>query len=185
MREIEIKLKVENLESVEKRLREMGGVIGDPITQEDLNFVHKEDINWFGPSHGEWLYPRLRKQAGKPLKLTVKKPISNEMDCIEHEIEVNDFEETKSIMKLFNYIEGVYVKKTRKTCRLGKYEITLDEVDGLGSFIEIEQVLEDGDPSVIQGEMFNFAKENFKLEKDENVMKGYDILMYHKLQGDN
>lgn len=165
---------------MEKKLLELGCVISDPIVQEDTNFIHRDDTNWFEESRGDYLYPRLRKQVGKPLRLTVKKPLSNEMDCIEHEVEVNDAEEVRGIMKMFDYVEGVTVKKTRRTCEYQDYTITLDEVEGLGSFVEIEKVLVDGDPVKIQQEMFGFAKEAFGLEKDGKVMKGYDILTYYK-----
>lgn len=180
MREIEIKLEAPDLSAIEKKLVELGCVLSLPVIQEDINFIHREDANWFEESRGNYLYPRLRNQSGKPLRLTVKKPLSNEMDCIEHEVEVNDAEEVRGIMKMFDYVEGVTVKKTRRTCEYKDYTITLDEVEGLGSFIEIERVLVDGDPVKIQQEMFDFAKENFGLLGDEKVMKGYDILTYYK-----
>ncbi len=184
MREIEIKLQAPDLKIIEQKLAELGCKISEPITQEDTNFIHKDDISWFKESRGNFLYPRLRKQEGAPLKLTIKKPLSNEMDCIEHEIEVNDAEEVKNILKLFDYVEGVTVKKTRRTCTWNDYSLTLDEVDSLGSFIEIERVMADGDAEKIQKEMFVFAKENFNLERDENVMKGYDILTYYKFHSE-
>jgi adenylate cyclase class 2 len=83
-------------------------------------------------------------------------------------------------MNLFGYKEGVTVEKTRRTCTHKDYTITLDEVLGLGNFIEIEKVVFDGDAQKIQDEMFTFAKNILDLEKDEKVMKGYDILTYYK-----
>lgn len=178
MREIEIKLKASDLEAVAAKLRELGCALSEPKTQEDRNFIHKDDVNWFAEP-GTWVYPRLRIENGKPLKLTVKKPLKNEMDCAEHEIEVDDADEAASIMGMFDYIPGVTVRKTRRTGVYKDYTITLDSVDKLGSFMEIERVLKDGDAEKIQEEMFTFAKETFGLERDESVMKGYDILMHY------
>lgn len=182
MREIEIKLRALNLQLVEQKLLELGCELSDSVTQEDINFIHKDDTKWFEVTDGNFLYPRIRKQNDKPLKLTVKKPLLNEMDCIEHELEINDTDEARAIMEMFGYVEGVTVKKTRKTAKFEDYTITLDEVEELGSFVEIERVVTDGDAQAIQQSMFDFAKTNFGLEKDEKVMKGYDILMHYKLQ---
>lgn len=179
MREIEIKLKAPDLDTIVSKLKDLRCTISEPKTQEDRNFIHKEDKRWFEPEILGFAYPRLRIQEGKPLTFTVKKPIENEMDCIEHEIHVNDAKELSAIIEMFGYQPGVTVKKTRRTTKYGDYTITLDEVEKLGNFIEIERVIENGDALKIQEEMFAFAKENFGLVRDDFVMKGYDIMMYH------
>ena len=74
------------------------------------------------------------------------------------------------------------VKKTRRTPTYTDYTITLDEVERLGSFLEIERVVEDGNAKEIQEEMFRFAKETLDLEQHPDVMKGYDIMMHFKNQ---
>ena len=100
------------------------------------------------------------------------------MDCIEYELHIDDAEALKAIMGLFEYRQGIVVKKKRRTCTFQEYTITLDEVDRLGSFIEIERVVTDGDAEKIQKEMFIFAKDMFGLEPNGQVMRGYDILIY-------
>jgi len=179
MREIEIKLKASDLEAVAAKLGELGCALSEPVHQEDINFIHKDDVKWFETTSENFLYPRLRIQTGKSHTFTVKKPLTNEMDCIEHELQIDDVGALRSIMELFGYKEGVTVRKQRRTCVYGDYAITLDEVEQLGSFVEIERVVEDGDPGKIQSEMFAFAKEAFGLEEDRQVMKGYDILRHY------
>ncbi len=183
MREIEIKLKAPNLNAIAAKLESLDCVLSDPIQQKDINFIHRNDTHWFETTSGEWVYPRIRIQPGKPHTFTVKKPLSNEMDCIEHELHIDDPIALTSIMELFDYKEGVTVQKTRRTTTYKDYSITLDEVESLGSFIEIEVVVEEGNAEKIQSEMFTFAKETFGLEKDNNVMKGYDILKYYSQNG--
>ncbi|MEK7463689.1 MAG: class IV adenylate cyclase [Patescibacteria group bacterium] len=178
MREIEIKLKAPDLDQIENKLKELGCVISEQKTQEDRNFIHKDDVKWFEPEIGEWVYPRLRIQNGE-YTFTVKKPVKNELDCIEHNIQIDNPEEIAPIMKMFNYLPGVTVKKKRRMTKYKNYTITLDEVERLGSFIEIEQVVEDGDGEKMQKKMFEFAKNTFGLEKDNYVMKGYDIMMHY------
>ncbi len=183
MREIEIKLRAGNLDLIAAKLVRLGCVLSDPKVQEDINFVNKDDLRWFEPmKEGEWIYPRLRIENNTSLTFTVKKPLTNEMDCIEHEMHIDNPEALKAVMEMFGYKQGVVVKKTRYTCVYQKYTITLDDVDRLGSFIEIEQVV-DGDGSdaeKMQEEMFVFAKETLGLERDAHMMRGYDILMHEK-----
>lgn len=179
MREIEIKLKAQNLETVARKLKKFGCVLSKPKIQEDRNFVHKDDTKWFEPEIRGFVYPRLRTQDGKTFIFTIKKPIKNEMDCTEHELHIDNPKEFKAIMEMFGYVPGVTVKKIRRTCKFKKYTITLDKVEKLGSFVEIENVVKDGDALKIQEEMFRFAKETFGLERDGYTMKGYDILMHH------
>ena len=178
MREIEIKLKAANLDTVASKLEEFGCGLSEPKTQEDINFVHKDDTKWFEPTSGEWIYPRLRIEDGVSLTFTVKKPLTNEMDCIEHEIRIDDAEALKAMMGMFGYRQGVTVRKKRRTGTFQNYTITLDEVDRLGSFVEIERVVDDGDAEKMQEEMFIFAKDTFGLERDTRLMKGYDILIH-------
>ncbi len=185
MREIEIKLKVASLAQATEKLTELGCVLSDPKTQEDVNFVHKNDLKWFGKDNiGEWAYPRIRLQNGKSPLFTVKKPLKNEMDCLEYELQIDKPDEMRGVMALFDYIEGVTVKKTRRTCTFNNYTITLDQVDKLGDFIEIEQVVDDGDAEKIQEQMLEFASKTLGLTIEENVMRGYDILM-HELIADS
>ena len=185
MREIEIKLKAPNIEAVVAKLLELGATISKPVTQTDINFVHKDDVKWFEPLIGLWAYPRLRIQDGEPLILTVKKPLKNEMDRAEYELCIDDADQLRGMMTLLGYQEGVTVRKTRRTCTLDTYNITLDQVDQLGSFIEIEQVVDDSvsDEKAlgIQEEMCNFAKDTFGLERDTMTMRGYDIMLHYKL----
>lgn len=178
MREIEIKLRAKNLDAIAAKLESLGCELSEPKTQEDINFVHKDDTKWFESTDGGWIYPRLRIQDNHPLVFTVKKPLTNEMDCIEHELQIDDRGALEAMMEMFGYRKSVVVKKTRRTCVFKEYTITLDEVDSLGSFIEIERVVDDGDAEKIQEEMFIFAKETFGLERNDHTMKGYDILIH-------
>ncbi len=181
MREIEIKLSVDDIEGVIKKLEALGCVISPPVFQKDINFIHKDDVNWFKESiNTQYSYPRIRVEDEKII-LTNKKPVTGEMDCLEYELVVDSIDQARGFISLFDYIEGVAVVKKRRKTHYKNYEITVDEVEDLGSFIEIEIVVEhEADPVQIQNEMFDFAKQNFGLEKNEDVMKGYDIMVYHK-----
>ncbi len=182
MREIEIKLRVTDLAIIASRLEAMGCALSSPITQKDINFIHKDDERWFEPTIRGFVYPRLRIQEGKPLIFTIKKPLKNESDCIEHELHIDDTEELRGMMELLGYKEGMTVQKTRRKCSFQDYTITLDQVEKLGSFIEIERLVVDGDAEKIQEEMFVFAEKNFGVDRKSIVLKGYDIQMHDLLR---
>jgi adenylate cyclase class IV len=54
----------------------------------------------------------------------------------------------------------------------------LDEVDGLGSYIEVEK-MSDEDGEKIQNELFDFLQ-ILGVSKEDRVLKGYDTLMWLK-----
>jgi len=179
MREIEIKLRVPSLETIAAKLAKMDCELSETISQKDINFIHKDDVTWYEPLILGFVYPRLRIQEGKPLTFTIKKPLKNESDCLEYELHIDNADELRGMMELLGYKEGVTVQKTRRKCSFKDYTITLDKVEKLGDFIEIERLVEDGDPEKIQEEMFLFAKEAFGLDRKDIVLQGYDIQMYH------
>ncbi|MDP3762811.1 MAG: CYTH domain-containing protein, partial [bacterium] len=59
------------------------------------------------------------------------------------------------------------------------YEICLDEVDRLGSFVEVETFSDDGDPEKIQEEIFKFLL-SLGVKPEDRVREGYDTLVYLK-----
>ena len=193
MREIEIKLRVPDLEQIEAKLSALGCAISAPLTQTDINFIHRDDVRWFEPLDSEWVYPRLRIQSQtdtngnketETLIFTIKKPLRNESDCREHELHVDDPEEVRGMMDMFGYKEGVTVKKVRRTTSLQDYAFTLDAVEKLGNFIEIERVITDQEAAQqgaekIQEEMTAFAEKMFGLKRIQVVLQGYDIQMYY------
>lgn len=195
MREIEIKLKVTDLKPVIDQLEALGCALSAPITQTDINFIHRDDVKWFEPLISDWVYPRLRIESPKDetgtanhesLILTVKKPLKNESDCREHEIRVDDPEEVRGMMDMFGYKEGVTVKKIRRKASLQGYALTLDTVEKLGNFIEIERVISDDEAEKlgaekIQEEMTTFAEKTLGLKRSDVVLQGYDIQMYYAL----
>jgi adenylate cyclase class 2 len=177
MREIEIKLKVKDLDELEKKMSEAGCVFGKSFKQHDVIYSRVDDLKEFCDSYEGHVAVRIRREGDKT-KLTVKLQCSNEMDNIEHEIHVENFDTTDEILKTLGWKRQVEVKKIRKSGKLGKYEVCLDKVDHLGDFIELEKMTEnDDDPKKVRQELFNKLKPFDFSEKDE-VAEGYDTLIY-------
>lgn len=173
--EIEVKAKVRDFEILKNKLKEIGCVLSLPIIQDDCIY-NKKGLNIYKGYDGSPIL-RIREQSGKII-FTLKKNRSNELDCIEKEVEVNDRNILNDIIELLDYEKTVEVHKKRIKTNYKDYEICLDEVDGLGSYIEVEK-MSDEDGEKIQNELFDFLQ-TLGVSKEDRVLKGYDTLMWLK-----
>jgi len=98
--------------------------------------------------------------------------------CDEYKTEIKDFDQVKKILDALNFKSLAVVDKLRKTWAYKDYDISMDTVEGLGDFVEIEYVGKDGkaDPKKIADEMVNFLKE-IGCGKIEKNYKGYPFLL--------
>lgn len=170
-KEIEVKVKIENFTSIENQLKKLGCKLSDPIVQNDVIFFERNYVN--GPRN----VLRIREVNGVSI-LTFKRGKTDELDCIEKEVEIKDSSSMEAIIELLGYIEYVRVNKKRKKCNYGDYEICLDEVGNLGKFIEVEKMSsEDGE--IIKQELIDFLI-SLDVDISKRVFKGYDTLVKEK-----
>jgi predicted adenylyl cyclase CyaB len=133
--EIEVKARVSDMQAIEEKLRALGCTISEPVIQDDTVFVdYSEAYDQMSPGKN---FLRIRKSNDKTL-FTVKQPQQGELDCFEHETEISDAEEMRQAILLMGYHEAIKIYKTRRKTNYGEYEICLDEVRDLGTFIELE-----------------------------------------------
>lgn len=79
--------------------------------------------------------------------------------CDEYETKVASILELKKILIVLNFSSIVTVDKVRKTWRYQDYEIAIDDVAGLGNFVEVEYKGDDvADPVDLAKEMVSFLK---------------------------
>ncbi len=174
--EIEVKAKVENLEVIAEKLRVLGCEISEPAIQDDTIFVNYTTAYDEAVSGQGMNFLRLRKSNGKIL-FTIKQPQSNELDCLEREVEVSDAQEMKEAILLLGYHEAIQVYKTRRKTNYKEYEICLDDIRGLGTFVEVEKITENEQAEKVQEEIFSFL-ETLGVKKEDRIVVGYDTLMY-------
>ena len=175
MKEIEVKAKIEDFNIILTKLKTMGCKLSQPLYQEDKIFLSK-DMEFSDIKKGTNVL-RIRCEGDK-VKFTLKKPQSNELDCIEREIEVSDSKQMEDIISYLGYKEVVQVNKIRRKCQYKDYKICLDDVENLGKFIEIEKLSED-DALKIQEELIHFL-ENLGVNKKDRILQGYHTLIYNK-----
>lgn len=179
--EIEVKARLKDKDAIMKKLATLGCEFSPVKTQDDMVWVEKTGtLNEFLSNK---VFLRIRIQNGEKVIMTAKKPkaLSGDGALVkrEHEVVVHSAEEARGILDMLGLKEAVRVVKKRQTCGYKEFEICVDEIENLGSFIEMEKIAEQEDAEAIQKEMFDFLGTLGILPEDQ-VKKGYDILMLEK-----
>jgi adenylate cyclase, class 2 len=139
--EIEIKAWVDDPGEVEENLRSL---YGDPIP------VHKEDIYYTADDKFPQLNTlRLRRSGGKWIFTYKDKSIENGTEINrEHETLVESFEVMDEFLKRVGCRYYLEKKKRGLLFSSGGLTIELVEIEGLGTFLEVEKVVPEGEVAV-------------------------------------
>lgn len=179
MREIEVKVRAKDLNSVREKLEQMGCEFSEPIEQHDAiySLAANAQEEWKESKEGH-VVMRIRRQ-GESSEFNLKKQQSGgELDNLEYETEVSNPDAVHSILKELGYEPQVEIKKKRVKCKLDKYEVCLDEVERLGSFVEIEELApDDANPQEIQEKLMKIL-EDLGLSREDMETRGYDTQIY-------
>lgn len=151
MLEIEIKCYCDFPDEIEEKIKAAGAVYVGVRSESDIYFNHP--ARDFAKTD-EAL--RLRR-VNNICKITYKGPklSKNTKARVEHETAVEDFNTIRDIILSLGFVESGVIEKERKIFSLGKSEISIDDVKGLGVFVEIERIGELKDD--IERELFDTA----------------------------
>jgi|SRR3989344_4877620 len=178
MKEIEVKAKITNTESLYEKLASLGCQFGVSLTQEDVIFLP------IGVKFSEIVKgtPVVRvRNSNDIITLTLKKRVisENELIKLEKEVVVSDKQMAIEIVEHMGFHEVVRVEKTRTECEHEEMTICIDNIVGLGHFIEVEKLSENEKNEEIQDYLFNFLQ-SLGINSEDRVTKGYDTLIYEK-----
>jgi len=189
--EIEVKAKLKNSVVVMEKLAKLGCEFSGAKTQDDMVWVAKTGTLEDFLSNTVFLRIRIQNGGGgnsgsgngEKIIMTAKSPKAKQgnesLVKREHEVVVSSADEARNILLMLGLHEAVRVIKKRRTAKYEGYEICLDEIENLGSFIELEKMAEEKDAAQIQGQMLEFLG-TLGIAPDDQVKKGYDILMLEK-----
>jgi adenylate cyclase class 2 len=144
--EVELKLRAEH-GPVRERLAELGA--------EPLGRVHQIDTYYDAPHRSfaetdEALRVREeRHEDGRRVGITYKGPLveAESKTREEYETAVEDGEAARAVLEGLGFAPAATVEKERERFRYGEYTVTLDTVDGLGEFVEVETDAEEVAPA--------------------------------------
>ena len=179
MYEVEVKMHLQDRDKVIQKVKDLGCVFGEVLHQVDHIFI-RGDVDFPPPYDSPVL--RVRKQNNKYF-FTMKISMSNRQDCVERELEISDGEKMIEIIKFLKYKQAPIVDKKRVKTNVGDIEVVLDEVVGLGEFLEAEKIVHthDGEErQKIQEELLSFL-ETLGIQREDQVVNGkYDIMLFEK-----
>ena len=171
MIEVEVKAKIDSFEEMEKRLENLGAVKSKKEFQEDIYFA--SPIVDFGQTD-EAL--RIRT-TNNNIFITYKGPKLNKDAKTRKEVEMT-IESAVKANDIFEEIgckEVRTVRKNRKYYNYENFEISLDDVEGLNPYMEIEISLEDGN------DYDDAQKSIFELFEKLGVTEGFERTSYMEL----
>lgn len=183
MREVEVKAHIRDEKGLLVKLIEQGGVLSEAVTQEDTVYVKETGSIDIFLSNDHFL--RIRKTPEKVIFTLKYHPgrtgNGNSLAMpIEHEVEVSTENELKEMLKLLGFQPALCITKTRRTCHVGEYEICIDEVEGLGAFIEVEKLLEHEEDTKETIAMMKVFLESLGVAAEDIGVKRYDVQLLER-----
>lgn len=155
MIEVEVKAKINSFKEMEEKLAQIGAVKTKEEFQEDIYF--NSPVVDFAKTD-EALRIRTTKQNDETnIFITYKGPKIDAKSKTRKEIEMGiaDSSQCSDIFEAIGFRKVRAVRKNRKYYRYENFDISLDDIDGLDPYMEIEIALEDGeDYSEAQNSIF-------------------------------
>ncbi len=137
--EIEVKVPVDcgEVGGLLERLKELGAAVEGPLREVDIYLLHPcRDV----VARDEAVRVRL---SGGRARLTYKGPRVGEGVKARLEVEADTEPRVLEVLEALGFREGLRVVKSRYYARLGRALVTLDKVEGLGCFVEVESLRSD------------------------------------------
>ncbi|WP_205326999.1 class IV adenylate cyclase [Glycomyces sp. YM15] len=173
--EVECKYRLgDPAELVIARLAGHGAIWSDSKLQDDQAYA---EVGWrHGMAKVGYTFARLRTENGTRTWFTVKEPRVNSMASLEQETEVLDRDAMHEALLIMGYRPTVRIRKTRRAATVDGIVICLDDVEGLGMFLEAEVMIgEDADAIATQALLHERVTAfGFDLERVEDT---YDTLL--------
>ncbi len=172
MREIEIKAKVTDPKGLLQRITDLGITLSDPIKQHDV--VYAEPGSTDNALNSNWL--RIRIENDERAYFTLKRSVVGHLDSIEHETLVDNADELRAIVEQLGFTQYSDLTKIRRKGAYGDIELCLDEVPGLGNFVEAELIMhKDSDHDKVICRLWDLF-DSLSIHKSDEVHEGYDVL---------
>ena len=155
MREVEVKYRLRDMGALLVALKTRGIELGAPVYQDDQAYAPE---GWsYGDAKLGVSFVRLRSVDGQHT-FTLKRPAENTLSCEEYETVVADREQMHQAIQAMGFYPTVRITKVRRSAAVDGLVLCVDEVHGLGAFLELERMVpDDGSGEVVQDELASFV----------------------------
>lgn len=155
MREVEVKYQVRDTETLLVALKTRGIEPGAPVYQDDQAYAPE---GWtYGDAKRGMSFVRLRTVEDQHT-FTLKRPAENALSCDEYETTVADREQMHHAILAMSFSPTVRIAKVRCIATVDDLVLCVDEVETLGTFLELERIVPDDVPGeAVQAELAGFV----------------------------
>jgi adenylate cyclase, class 2 len=179
MHEIEVKSALNDKRAVMQKLTALGVSFTSPATEEDT--VYAKEVSSLDSFNRNAEFLRIRVRSDGTTLFTFKyHPTRHEGNPesmpLEYETTIGSKEAMEQILLHQGYKEAVRIRKTRQKGTYNKWEICIDEVEGLGSFMELEEMAPEKESKRIIEEMCAFFAE-LGIAREDMFADRYDIAL--------
>lgn len=179
--EVEVKLPITSMESMEETILQVGGVKLNSETQFDIYFDHP--CRSFSVTD-ESIRLRHRTPLGDsslsdsgyaPIELTYKGPKVDEKTKtrIEYTADLGDIEPITAILESTGFKRVTTITKRRMFFDIDGITASIDDIDGIGQFIELELIAEGKDGMNTARERILSLLKTMGLDEDSMVRDSY------------
>ena len=175
MIEVEVKAKISSFEEIEQKLDEIGATKTKKEFQEDIYF--NSPVVDFAQTDEALRIRTTKENDNTNIFITYKGPKIDSASKTRKEIEmgVEDSVKCADIFEEIGFKKVRTVRKDRQYYEYENFEISLDDIEGLDPYMEIEVALEDGqDYSEAQNEIF-------ELFEKLGIIDGFERTSYLEL----
>ena len=171
MIEVEVKAKIGSFEEMEKRLEGLGAIKSKTEFQEDI-YLASPIVDFAKTDEAL----RIRTTDNDTF-ITYKGPKLNDKAKTRKEIEmkIEDTAKAKGIFAEIGFKEVRTVRKNRQYYDYENFEISLDDVEGLDPYMEIEIAMDDNEDYTEAQNMI------FKLFEKLDIAEGFETTSYMEL----
>ena len=181
MIEVEIKVKIDNPDSIRSKLEKLGCIHFDNQVQSDTYYNATDNVGGRDFARTDEAL-RIRRISDISF-ITYKGPKIHKLSKSrkEIEIEIKDPTGAAEMLTALGFSQVMTVIKSRDIYRLDQYDISLDNVKGLGDFLEIETTaeLESEVPSKVDS-IFGLLEE-LDIKQEDTITTSYlELLLLKK-----
>ena len=175
MIEVEVKAKIDNFKDMEEKLAEIGAIKTKKEFQEDIYF--NSPVVDFAETDESLRISTTTENDNTNIFITYKGPKIDKESKTRREIEmgIEDSQKCSDIFEAIGFRKVRAVRKNRQYYTYENFEISLDDIEGLEPYMEIEIALDDGeDYSEAQNSIF-------KLFEELGITDGFERTSYLEL----
>ncbi len=177
-KEIEIKLKVKDLDVIKQKLQSIGKFV-KKVKQKDTYFtpLHRDFFEKIPAEE----FLRIREQENNN-QITYHRDIDKGLPtehAEEYETKISSPEIIHNIFTHLDIKERFIIEKEREYWECGNFEVVLDSVKNLGKYIEVEVINSKETETFTKDHCLQFIKDN-NIEFEENIKGAYPELMLKK-----